>query len=166
MSTPLTARTGTDVAAVRSERAAGIPVGLYRRPEGRRAGQVPRLPAASYITGSMISCDGGMARSLLRLRHRRSPTDTPARPGSYRLHGSEHPGSGRRVGPGVCRDVRSQPVMNVWNSATSAPAVRGTGSGSARHPADQPCPTPSKEPHDLDCVGDQRRPSRHTTVAR
>lgn len=28
---------------------------------------------------------------------------------------------------GVCDPLVSQPVMNVWNGATSAPAVRGTG---------------------------------------
>jgi 3-oxoacyl-[acyl-carrier protein] reductase len=59
------ARTGTDAAAVRAASMAEIPTGRYGRPEEFAAvvGFLASAPA-SYVTGSLFSCDGGLMRSL------------------------------------------------------------------------------------------------------
>jgi 3-oxoacyl-[acyl-carrier protein] reductase len=58
-------RTGAGVAGVRAASMADIPAGRYGRPE-EFAAVVGFLasPAASYVTASLLSCDGGMMRSL------------------------------------------------------------------------------------------------------
>ncbi|WP_426512267.1 SDR family oxidoreductase [Dactylosporangium sp. McL0621] len=58
-------RTGAEVAAVRAAAMAGIPAGRYGRPE-EFAAAVGFLasPEASYVTASLLSCDGGLMRSL------------------------------------------------------------------------------------------------------
>ncbi|NUT02650.1 MAG: SDR family oxidoreductase [Hamadaea sp.] len=58
-------RSGTDVGSVRAASIATIPTGRYGRPE-EFAAVVGFLasPAASYVTASLLSCDGGMMRSL------------------------------------------------------------------------------------------------------
>ncbi|WP_433607115.1 SDR family oxidoreductase [Dactylosporangium sp. CA-139114] len=58
-------RTGTDAAAVRAAAMADIPAGRYGRPE-EFAAVVGFLssPEASYVTASLLSCDGGLMRSL------------------------------------------------------------------------------------------------------
>ena len=59
-------QTGRDEAAIRAESEATIPAGRYGRPE-EFAAVVGFLAseAASYVTGSFLSCDGGLARSTL-----------------------------------------------------------------------------------------------------
>ncbi|GHJ43101.1 oxidoreductase [Catellatospora sp. TT07R-123] len=58
-------RAGTDPAAVREASIATIPAGRYGRPEefaalvGFLAG-----PESSYVTASLLSCDGGLMRSM------------------------------------------------------------------------------------------------------
>lgn len=58
-------RTGRDQAAVRAASIATIAAGRYGRPE-EFAAVVGFLasPASSYVTASLLSCDGGMMRSL------------------------------------------------------------------------------------------------------
>jgi 3-oxoacyl-[acyl-carrier protein] reductase len=58
-------RTGKDVAEIKAASIAGIPAGRYGRPE-EFAAVVGFLasPAASYVTASLLSCDGGLMRSL------------------------------------------------------------------------------------------------------
>jgi 3-oxoacyl-[acyl-carrier protein] reductase len=58
-------RTGKGVAEVKAASIASIPAGRYGRPE-EFAAVVGFLasPAASYVTASLLSCDGGMMRSL------------------------------------------------------------------------------------------------------
>jgi 3-oxoacyl-[acyl-carrier protein] reductase len=59
-------RLGVDVAEVRARGEAAIPMHRYGTPE-EFAAVVAFLasPAASYVTGTFVSCDGGMARSTL-----------------------------------------------------------------------------------------------------
>jgi 3-oxoacyl-[acyl-carrier protein] reductase len=59
-------RTGSDADAVRAQSEAGIPMHRYGTPD-EFAVVVAFLAsdAASYVTGTFISCDGGMARSTL-----------------------------------------------------------------------------------------------------
>jgi 3-oxoacyl-[acyl-carrier protein] reductase len=59
------ARTGADPADVRAAAIAAIPAGRYGRPS-EFAAVVGFLasPAASYVTASLLSCDGGQLRSL------------------------------------------------------------------------------------------------------
>jgi 3-oxoacyl-[acyl-carrier protein] reductase len=59
-------RTGVPVADVRRQSEAGIPAHRYGRP-AEFAAVVGFLAsdAASYVTGTFLSCDGGMARSWL-----------------------------------------------------------------------------------------------------
>ncbi|GIF69099.1 oxidoreductase [Asanoa ishikariensis] len=58
-------RTGTDPASVKAASIATIPAGRYGRPEefaalvGFLAG-----PESSYVTASLLACDGGLMRSL------------------------------------------------------------------------------------------------------
>ncbi|WP_410813366.1 SDR family oxidoreductase [Micromonospora sp. 067-2] len=58
-------RTGATPADVRAASMAGIPAGRYGRPE-EFAAVVGFLasPAASYVTAGLLSCDGGLMRSL------------------------------------------------------------------------------------------------------
>jgi 3-oxoacyl-[acyl-carrier protein] reductase len=58
-------RTGKDEADVRAASIATIPAGRYGQPE-EFANVVGFLasPASSYVTASLLSCDGGMMRSL------------------------------------------------------------------------------------------------------
>jgi 3-oxoacyl-[acyl-carrier protein] reductase len=58
-------RTGKGVAEIKAASIASIPAGRYGRPE-EFAAVVGFLasPAASYVTASLLSCDGGMMRSL------------------------------------------------------------------------------------------------------
>jgi 3-oxoacyl-[acyl-carrier protein] reductase len=58
-------RTGTDPESVRAASIAEIPAGRYGRPD-EFAAVVGFLasPAASYVTASLLSCDGGLMRSL------------------------------------------------------------------------------------------------------
>ncbi|WP_370615222.1 SDR family oxidoreductase [Mumia qirimensis] len=58
-------RTGLGVQTVRARSEAGIPAGRYGRPE-EFAAVVGFLASesASYVTASMLACDGGMMRSL------------------------------------------------------------------------------------------------------
>jgi 3-oxoacyl-[acyl-carrier protein] reductase len=58
-------RSGTDVATVKAASIAGIPAGRYGRPE-EFAAVVAFLAGqeSSYVTASLLSCDGGMMRSL------------------------------------------------------------------------------------------------------
>ncbi|MCY1136985.1 SDR family oxidoreductase [Actinoplanes sp. Pm04-4] len=58
-------RTGKDEADVRAASIATIPAGRYGQPE-EFASVVGFLasPASSYVTASLLSCDGGMMRSL------------------------------------------------------------------------------------------------------
>ncbi|HTF13011.1 MAG TPA: SDR family oxidoreductase [Asanoa sp.] len=58
-------RTGTDEASVRSASIATIPAGRYGRPE-EFAAVVGFLASAasSYVTASLLSCDGGLMRSM------------------------------------------------------------------------------------------------------
>ena len=58
-------RQGLDVAEIRKRSEAGIPTGRYGRPD-EFAAVVGFLAseAASYVTASLVSCDGGMMRSL------------------------------------------------------------------------------------------------------
>lgn len=60
------ARTDTTVEQVQAASTATIPAGRYGRAE-EFAAVVDFLasPAAGYVTGSLLPCDGGMARSLL-----------------------------------------------------------------------------------------------------
>ncbi len=59
------ARTGESVDAVKASHVARIPLGRYGDPlEIGRAGAFLLSPAASYITGVVLSVDGGMVRSL------------------------------------------------------------------------------------------------------
>lgn len=59
-------RRGIDAAAVRAQSEADIPIHRYGTPE-EFAAVVAFLasPAASYVTGTFVSCDGGMARSTM-----------------------------------------------------------------------------------------------------
>jgi 3-oxoacyl-[acyl-carrier protein] reductase len=59
-------RRGVDIAEVRAQSEAAIPMHRYGTPE-EFAAVVAFLasPAASYVTGSFVSCDGGMARSTM-----------------------------------------------------------------------------------------------------
>ncbi len=59
-------RTGSTVEEVAAASRAGIPAGRYGEP-AESAAVVGFLasPAASYVTGTFVSCDGGMARSVL-----------------------------------------------------------------------------------------------------
>ena len=59
-------RTGSTVEEVAAASRAGIPAGRYGEP-AEFAAVVGFLasPAASYVTGTFVSCDGGMARSVL-----------------------------------------------------------------------------------------------------
>ncbi|HEX2902620.1 MAG TPA: SDR family oxidoreductase [Jatrophihabitans sp.] len=58
-------RQGHDVAEVRRASEAGIPAGRYGRPEEFAAvAGFLCSDAASYLTASLISCDGGLMRSL------------------------------------------------------------------------------------------------------
>lgn len=59
-------RLGVDAGRVRADSEAGIPARRYGTPE-EFAAVVGFLasPAAGYVTGSFVSCDGGMARSTL-----------------------------------------------------------------------------------------------------
>lgn len=59
-------RRGIDPAEVRTRSEASIPVRRYGTPE-EFAAVVAFLasPAASYVTGTFVSCDGGMARSTM-----------------------------------------------------------------------------------------------------
>lgn len=59
-------RTGTSVEEVAAASRAGIPAGRYGQP-AEFAAVVGFLAsaAASYVTGTFVSCDGGMARSVL-----------------------------------------------------------------------------------------------------
>jgi 3-oxoacyl-[acyl-carrier protein] reductase len=58
-------RTGKSEAEIKAASIASIPAGRYGRPE-EFAAVVGFLasPAASYVTASLLSCDGGMMRSL------------------------------------------------------------------------------------------------------
>ncbi|MEV6841852.1 SDR family oxidoreductase [Actinoplanes sp. NPDC051411] len=58
-------RTGRSAAEVKAASISSIPAGRYGRPE-EFAAVVGFLasPAASYVTASLLSCDGGMMRSL------------------------------------------------------------------------------------------------------
>ncbi|AGL16249.1 SDR family oxidoreductase [Actinoplanes sp. N902-109] len=58
-------RTGRDEATVRAASIATIPAGRYGKPE-EFANVVGFLasPASSYVTASLLACDGGMMRSL------------------------------------------------------------------------------------------------------
>jgi 3-oxoacyl-[acyl-carrier protein] reductase len=59
-------RLGLDVSEVRAQSESGIPMRRYGTPE-EFAAVVAFLAsdAASYVTGTFLSCDGGMARSWL-----------------------------------------------------------------------------------------------------
>jgi 3-oxoacyl-[acyl-carrier protein] reductase len=59
-------KTGMDVKQVQAQSRASIPARRYGTPE-EFAGVVAFLasPAASYVTGTMVNCDGGMSRSAL-----------------------------------------------------------------------------------------------------
>jgi 3-oxoacyl-[acyl-carrier protein] reductase len=59
-------RRGIDVAEVRAQSEANIPMHRYGTPE-EFAAVVSFLasPGASYLTGAFVSCDGGMARSTM-----------------------------------------------------------------------------------------------------
>ena len=59
-------RTGSTVEEVAAASRAGIPAGRYGEP-AEFAAVVGFLAsdAASYVTGTFVSCDGGMARSVL-----------------------------------------------------------------------------------------------------
>jgi 3-oxoacyl-[acyl-carrier protein] reductase len=59
-------KTGMDVEQVQAQSRASIPARRYGTPE-EFAGVVAFLasPAASYVTGTMVNCDGGMSRSAL-----------------------------------------------------------------------------------------------------